>query len=102
MSAFVAESFVIIGVTTSGKRFRPSDWADRLCGVLSAYGPNRRFGYSPYAQPGTHAGEKCVFVNAKIREIEPMAYAFLSHFAKDNDLQVETWTPESPPKPLTA
>ncbi|HQP68471.1 MAG TPA: DUF3579 domain-containing protein, partial [Quisquiliibacterium sp.] len=26
-------SFVILGVTSEGRPFRPSDWTDRLCGV---------------------------------------------------------------------
>jgi hypothetical protein len=28
--------FIIQGVTLDGKPFRPSDWAERLCGVMSA------------------------------------------------------------------
>lgn len=91
MSSFVAESFVIIGLTLEGRRFRPSDWAERLCGVMSVFGAERRMAYSPYVQPGSHDGEKCVFVNARIRDIEPMAYAFLVNFAKDNQLKVMPW-----------
>ena len=30
--------FVIQGLTNDGKPFRPSDWAERLCGVMSAFG----------------------------------------------------------------
>ncbi len=51
--------------------------------------------YSPYVQPGNQGGFKCVFVNARIRDIEPMAYAFLVNFAKDNHLKVEPWEPEN-------
>jgi hypothetical protein len=94
MSSFVAESFVIIGLTLEGRRFRPSDWAERLCGVMSVFGAERRMSYSPYAQPGNRDGEKCVFVDARIRDIEPMAYAFLVNFAKDNQLKVQAWTPD--------
>ena len=50
--------------------------------------------YSPYVQPGTQDGAKCVFVDAHIRYIEPMAYTFLVNFAKDNELKVVPWTPE--------
>jgi hypothetical protein len=31
----------ILGVTRSGKTFRPSDWAERLAGVMSQY-PNKK------------------------------------------------------------
>ena len=47
--------------------------------------------YSPYAQPGNLNGAKCVFVDGRIHDIEPMAYTFLVKFAKDNDLKVEPW-----------
>lgn len=93
MSSFVAESFIIVGLTLEGRRFRPSDWAERLCGIMSVFGAERRMAYSPYVQPGTHEGEKCVFVDARIRDIEPMAYAFLVNFAKDNNLKVASWAP---------
>ena len=92
MYSLEAENFIIVGVTTSGKQFRPSDWAERLCGVMSVFGSERRMTYSPYAQPGTHDTAKCVFVDARIRDIEPMAYTFLVNFAKDNQLTVAPWS----------
>lgn len=93
-SSSPAESFLIIGLTTEGRRFRPSDWAERLCGVMSAFGAERRMAYSPYVQPGDVGSDKCVYVDGRIRDIEPMAYSFLVNFAKDNHLQVGVWEPE--------
>lgn len=90
MSPHQAENFIIVGITLEGQQFRPSDWAERLCGVMSAFGAERRMAYSPHVQPGTHDGYKCVFVNADLYETEPMAYAFLVNFAKDNQLKVTT------------
>jgi hypothetical protein len=78
---------VIRGITLEGKPFRPSDWADRLCGVLSAFGSDGRMQYSPYVFPVTSAGLKCVVVDKRLEEIEPMAYNFLLSFARDNELQ---------------
>lgn len=92
MPAFIAENFVIVGVTQAGRKFRPSDWAERLCGVMSAFGSERRMTYSPYVQPGNLCGEKCVFVDGRIHDVEPMAYSFLVTFARDNELQVEPWS----------
>jgi hypothetical protein len=84
------ESFVIIGITTEGSTFRPSDWADRLCGIMSAFGSDNRMMYSPYVRPGcTLTGQKTVLVNARLYDIEPLAYKFLINFAKDNHLQME-------------
>lgn len=91
MNSFVAENFVIVGVTQEGRVFRPSDWAERLCGVMSAFGSERRMTYSPYVQPGDLEGNKCVFVDGRIHDVEPMAYTFLVNFAKDNKLKVASW-----------
>ncbi|HEY8856025.1 MAG TPA: DUF3579 domain-containing protein, partial [Rugosibacter sp.] len=41
MALFQAENFIIIGVTLGGQPFRPSDWAERICGVMSAFGAER-------------------------------------------------------------
>jgi hypothetical protein len=82
------DEIVIRGVTTSGKTFRPSDWAERLCGVMSAFGRERHLEYSPYVQPINSGGVKCVVVSRQLQEIERMAFNFLMNFAKDNELQV--------------
>ncbi|HMW17851.1 MAG TPA: DUF3579 domain-containing protein [Accumulibacter sp.] len=81
-------SFTIVGVTTAGRKFRPSDWAERLCGVLSAFGAEKKMRYSPYVGPRTYQGEKAVFVDGSLYKIEPMAYRFVLNFATDNDLQI--------------
>ena len=81
-------TFIIVGLTTQGRKFRPSDWAERLCGVMSAFGAERKMKYSPYVGPGDYNGEKAVFVDGRLGEIEPMAYRFMLNFAQDNDLQI--------------
>lgn len=85
--------FLIVGVTSSGQTFRPSDWADRLAGVMAGFkpaggGPGSHLHFSPYAVPGVHGAHKCVRVDPEIVSIEPMALAFLLNFARDNDLQL--------------
>ena len=92
-SATPANEFFIQGITSDGRTFRPSDWAERLCGVMSSFrppgaGPQAHITYSPYVTPGVHDGAKCVRVDSRIEQIEPMAYKFLRSFAADNDLQV--------------
>ena len=79
--------YIIQGVTLDGKPFRPSDWAERLCGVMSAFGGDHRMQYSPYVHPVTSAGVRCVVVDVRLEELEPMAYRFLLSFAKDNELK---------------
>jgi len=90
----VAHEFFIQGVTSTGQPFRPSDWAERLCGVLACFapegsgGPNAHLQYSPYVRPTVLDGVKSVVVNEGLRDIEPLAFHFVLNFAKDNDLQV--------------
>jgi hypothetical protein len=79
--------FIIEGVTLEGKPFRPSDWAERLCGVMSAFGGDHRMQYSPYVHPVTSAGVRCVVVDLRLEDVEPMAYRFLLGFAKENELR---------------
>jgi hypothetical protein len=85
----------IHGVTSKGRTFRPSDWAERLAGAMSSFrpgggkgGPGAHIGYSPYCVPTSFGDVKCVIVNEALRKIEPMAWDFVMNFAKDNDLQV--------------
>src|SRR3954469_654780 len=85
--AVESNELVIKGVTLEGKPFRPSDWAERLCGVMSAFGADRHMQYSPYVFPVTSAGIRCVVIDKQLEDIEPMAYSFLLNFAKDNELQ---------------
>ncbi len=84
---------IIKGVTSGGGPFRPSDWAERLCGVLAMYRPGYVatrgpvFGYSPYAQPTMVGGIRSVIVDSRLRDLEPRAWDFVMGFARDNDLQ---------------
>ncbi|MEB0139795.1 MULTISPECIES: DUF3579 domain-containing protein [unclassified Undibacterium] len=95
--------FFIQGITSDGKPFRPSDWAERLCGAMSCFSPDggrhSHLQYSPYVRPILLNGIRSVVVNEAIREIEPLAYHFVLSFAKDNDLQIidACLLPEPPP-----
>lgn len=90
MPEAAAAEFVIEGVTVEGKPFRPSDWAERLCGCLSTVGHDNRLQYSPYVHPVTSGGVRCVVVDMRLETIEPKAYRFLLNFAKDNELRTRS------------
>lgn len=93
-STITPTDFTIQGLTTAGRPFRPSDWADRLCGIMSRFHPDaepgldRHLRFSPYVKPGLVDGVRSVLVDARIHELEPLAYLFLRDFARDNDLRV--------------
>lgn len=89
MSIFCNPYEVIIqGITSSGRTFRPSDWAERLSGILSSFGHDHRMSYSPYVRPMTVDNVKCVAVDKKLQEVDMRVFNFLMAFAKDNDLRV--------------
>lgn len=79
---------VIRGQTSDGKTFRPSDWADRLAGLVSQVGHDNRLNYCPCVQPVTRAGVRCVVINRSLEHEDSRVYQFLMGFARDNDLQV--------------
>ena len=88
-----ASEFVILGTTRDGKLFRPTDWAERLAGVMSQFrpgGPQRgsHLGYSPWCVPSVRDGNKCVIVQRELRGCDVLAWDFCVNFARDNDLQV--------------
>ncbi len=82
---------LIVGRTPDGRAFRPSDWAERLAGVMGQFRPGgsstgRHLGYSPWCSPGSHGDLKCVTAHKDLRDHEPMAWDFLVNFARDNRL----------------
>ncbi len=93
MVSNAAKEVFILGLTRTGKTFRPSDWAERLAGVMSQFRPGgpqpgSHLGYSPWCVPSSVDSIKCVIVNRDLRDAEPMAWDFCINFARDNDLQV--------------
>jgi hypothetical protein len=83
-----ALELVIVGATAAGRPFRPSDWAERLCGMMSVFGEDRHLSYSPFLKPVMSNGVRCVVVKRELELIDPAAYAFLLGFARDNELSL--------------
>lgn len=75
------------GITKSGEKFRPGDWAERISGSLSTF-KNRRMQYSPLLQPTTKNGITCLVIDPKLEKQDPKTYAEIMQFIKDNDLQI--------------
>ncbi len=93
MASSSSQEVFIQGITSQGRTFRPSDWAERLAGVMSSFRPGgaqpgSHLSYSPWCVPTVIGGVKCVVVNTALRDHEPMAWDFVMNFARDNDLQV--------------
>ena len=88
-----AKEVIILGKTPGGKAFRPSDWAERLAGVMSPFRPGgphpgSHLSYSPWCIPALIDGVSAVAIDRALRAHNVMAWDFVMNFARDNDLQV--------------
>ncbi len=84
---------LVLGRTHEGRAFRPSDWAERLAGVMSRFRPpgaghaEDHLCYSPLCMPTLVDGVRAVVVSRELADVEPMAYQFVLRFARDNNLE---------------
>ena len=110
-------SFHILGLTRDQRVFRPSDWAERLAGIMAQFrddqgsakdrslpmesGPSTAYSslvlpvfvaHPGHAQAdlGHVASLRAVLVSGRLYGVEPLAYEFLQQFAIDNDLITQT------------
>ncbi|VWB63607.1 PhnO [Burkholderia pseudomultivorans] len=90
------DGYLIRGVTRAQKTFRPSDWPERLAGVITLFVGERRPGHpgalTRLAMPVVAGGVKCLFVSGELRSVCADAFDFAMQFAADNDLPVEVRT----------
>jgi hypothetical protein len=75
--------FTILGLTTAGKKFRPSDWTCRLAGPYGTVEQNV-VRYHPDVQPVNCAGQPGV----RVTTANPAIIRDLQAFAAANDLVV--------------
>ena len=97
-----APEIVIQGITESGETFRPSDWAERLSGMLSVFSHDGYLAYSPYLKPIMAGGVRCVAVDRELETRDPAAYAFLLQFARDNQLKMRPGRKAKRPEDVAA
>lgn len=87
------KKIIIEGQTHAGRKFRPSDWAERMSGALSTFGRDHRIRYSPLLQPLTIGGVKCVAIDPKMQEQFPEMFSYIMGWASGNDLVVSEGDP---------
>ncbi|MBP9743458.1 MAG: DUF3579 domain-containing protein [Burkholderiales bacterium] len=81
------DELIIEGVTVDGDKFRPSDWVDRLCGMLAVF-DQQKVSYSPFLRPLVYKNMNCVAVRKELETKRPSVFNFLMQFAADNRLLV--------------
>ena len=82
------ENILIVGQTKEGKKFRPSDWAERLYYTVASYGKNGRVIFNPLVNLKQEDNSKCFVVDAQLQNKDPMIYDFLVDFAISNKLEM--------------
>ncbi len=87
MTAVGSKRYIIKGITASGAKFRPSDWAERMCGNLCSF-RNRRMIYSPLLRPAVIDGVKSVIVYHELAQQHPSLFQEILDFARRNQLDI--------------
>lgn len=82
------KKLIIEGITETGRTFRPSDWAERMCGALSTFGRDHRIQYSPMLYPLTISGIKCVSVDPTLQNSYPEMFAHIMRWVQMNRLKL--------------
>ena len=85
----IYEKILIMGYTKQGKKFRPSDWAERLYYTVAEYEKNGRIIFNPLVNINHEDKSKCIVINTTLQKKNPTVYDFLIDFAISNQLQTQ-------------
>lgn len=83
------DRLIIEGIREDNKKFRPSDWAERISATLASFGSDHKLRYSEFVHPCIINGDQCLIVNRKLSETCPEAFNFILHFARQNKLRIQ-------------
>lgn len=83
---------LIKGVTRDDRKFRPSDWVDRLMGSISIYAKEEDAGRHDAIIEclcmTERDGFRGIVLDHRIEGLAPQIHRFVLNFANDNNLQV--------------
>jgi len=80
--------YIIEGYTEDGKKFRPSDWIDRIASLMASYGSAHRLVFSDLLHPELHNGQKCLIIDTELEIKNPTMFEYVMNFAKSNNLKI--------------
>lgn len=86
--SYTRRRILVDGITQSGQKFRPSDWAERLSESVSQVGRDHRIHYSPYVEPVLIEGHAGLKIDPYLQEVNPRAYKQIMDFVRDNKLVI--------------
>lgn len=80
--------YIIQGYTEDGRKFRPSDWIDRIASMMASYGSSHRLVFSDLLHPELYEGEKCLIIDTELEIKNPIMFQYLMNFVKSNNLKM--------------
>lgn len=80
-------SWLIEGVMQNGRPLRPSDWVERVSGVMAKFGADHRLRYGA-VRPCFVGGKKCLLVQKTLERDDPAAFEYVSAFVHANGLKM--------------
>ncbi len=86
-SSLKRNRLVVESVTQEGRRFRPSDWIERISTTLATFGRDGRLRYSDAVQPRMINGGKCLVIKQSLQQDNPEAYRYILSFVEANNLR---------------
>ncbi|MDG6777779.1 DUF3579 domain-containing protein [Thiomicrorhabdus sp. zzn3] len=80
--------YIIQGYTEDGRKFRPSDWIDRISSMMASYGSSHRLVFSELLHPELYEGEKCLIIDTELETVNPVMFQYVMNFVKSNKLKM--------------
>lgn len=87
-------SWIIEGITTGGRKFRPSNWAERLSELLVTIDHSGVPLYHPELRPIHRDDGQALFASHALQAEHPAVWEQISAFARLHDLRVTAHTVE--------
>lgn len=86
----MSEDYLVISsIMENGKKFRPSDWVERLSSTLASFQVDHRLRYSQAVQPCVIGGEHCLVIARWLESTDRKAYDYVMGFAHENHLRIQ-------------
>ncbi len=80
--------YIIEGYTEDGRKFRPSDWIDRISSMMASYGSAHRLVFSDLLHPELYEGQKCLIIDTELEIKDPIMFQYVMNFVKSNNLKM--------------
>lgn len=82
-------TLIITGVQDNNRKFRPSDWAERLSSLWAEFGRDQKLRYSSRVYPCMIGDDVCLIVSKSLSQYDPAGYEFILNFARENRLNIQ-------------